>query len=376
MVGAGEYSNNYGLASFHKSGKPAAWIVLRNLPGQKPVLRSTGWNCLKIGRGDRKNISSEPATAYIEIRGLTLRGYDKEIEQKYKDKIGKIEGETNGNGISIDGRFQHNKPHHVRIADCEVYEFPGGGISVIHGDRVSIENNHVYENCHWTVFAGSGISIYQPFNFEANTNEYRMLVRSNTAHDNFCTQPWVETGALSDGNGLIFDDYRNLQNQSTNGFYSGRTLVQNNVSFRNGGSGMHAFQSDRIDFVNNTVFGNNSVMDYSQMGFTRVSDGRMLNNIIVATTDKAINRVNGDSTQITIANNLIWGGNGQCELGDEAIEGDPKFIDVDGGDFRLRSDSPAIGRGRTWDMAPIQYQNGTERDAGRALTLGALPVAH
>ncbi len=308
---------------------------------------------MKIGEDNKGKPNPAPAVAYVEFRGLHVEGLAKVVKAKHADLIGKPKAETNGNGISFDGRYEANKPHHLRIADCTVYDCAGGGISVIHSDRVALEGNHCYDNCHWMIYAGSGISIYQPFNFETTPNEYRMLARNNRCHDNYCTQNWIVTGKPSDGNGMIVDDARNTQNKSTNGIYTGRILIQNNLSYANGGSGMHAFSSDRVDFINNTVAGNNTQLDYSQLGITQCSDCRVLNNILVATDDKKpANRVNGVFSDITLSHNLFFGGNEEHVHGDHAIIADPQFEDAAKGDFRLKKGSPALGSGGVWEISP------------------------
>jgi hypothetical protein len=321
--------------------------------------------------------STAPGTAYVELRGLTIQGCAKEVEAKYKDKVGKPEPETNGNGVSINGRYQAEKPHHLRIADCIIFDCPGGGISAIQTDRTTIENNQTYDNCHWMIYAGSGISVYQGFNFEDSPNEYRILVRNNRSRGNYCTQPWESTGKISDGNGIIIDDMRNTQHevQAKIGSYHGRILVQGNVSYLNGGSGMHAFSSNHVDFINNTTFGNNTVMDYGQMSITQCTDCRVLNNILVAPADKPINRVNGSSKDIILSHNLFWGGNGTSEPGRSPVLADPVFVNADSGDFRIRPDSQAIGRAGLWESLPITYQDGSCRPETRPPDIGALPPA-
>lgn len=376
MVMDGTYEKKFSVAVINSTGTPAAWIVLRSHPGHRPVLKSSAWETIKIGQTNSGKISGVPAPGYIELRGITVQGCAAQVEAKHKDKIGKPQPETNGNGISIDGRFQSNKPHHIRIADCTVFECPGGGISAIHTDRVSIENNITRNNCHWTIYASSGISVYQTFNFESTPGEYRVLVRNNVTHDNFCTQPWVATGKPSDGNGLIVDDLRNTQNNSTNGIYQGRLLLQGNISYRNGGSGMHAFSSDRVDFIHNTAAGNNTKLDYTQIGITRCSDCRILNNILVAPADMPINRVNGGASDIFISHNVLWGGNGTSLPGENAVTADPQFVDEEKGDFRLKPTSPAIGHGGSWEIQPATYQNGALRPLTEAPTAGALPSTH
>ena len=375
MVMDGTYTSTKTVAHIKGTGTPAAWLVLRAHPGQRPVFRSLAWDCVKIGQGSNAYFSPAPATAYVEVRGLTIEGYAKDVESKYKDKIGKPEPETNGNGFSSDGRFQKETPHHLRIADCTVFDCPGGGMNAIDSDRVAFENNHVYGNCHWMIYAGSGISNLHGSNFEATPLEYRLLVRNNHCHDNYCTQAWAKTGKLSDGNGIIVDDMRNTQTPSPTGTYHGRVLVQGNVSYRNGGSGMHAFSSNHVDFINNTAYGNNLVMDYSQISITQCTDCRVLNNIIVAPADKPVNRVNGNSKDIVISHNLYWGGNTAPMANDTPLIADPLFVDAAKGDFRLKPGSPALKAGGWWDILPVTYQDGSMRALDHPPVQGALPVA-
>ena len=299
------------------------------------------------------------------MRGLVIHGLAEEVEAQYKDDVGKPKSTTNGNGLSVDGRFQSQKPHHIRIADNEVLQCSGGGISVIHADCVQIENNHAHHNCHWMIYAGSGISVYQPFNFDTTSGGHRMLVRLNHADHNYCTQPWTTTGKLSDGNGIIVDDTQNHQNNSPNGPYQGGLLVQGNLSHDNGGSGMHSYASDNVDFINNTVCNNNTVMDYGQLSVTQCGHVRVLNNILVAPKDKPLNRVNGDFHDVTLSHNLFWGGNGESVSGKEAIDASPSFFNVDKGDFHLNQDSPGRGPGGAWEIAPSIDLEGKERDAAR-----------
>jgi predicted esterase len=301
----GTYLRKNEVANFVSPGAPAAWISVKNHPGHRPVLTSPAWNLVKIGRGDAGKPSTAPALAYLELRGLEVKGVTEEVEGTYKADVGKAKSSTNGNGIGVDGRWELNKPHHLRIADNVVHHCPGGGISVIHADYVQVENNTAHHNCHWTIYVGSGISIYQPFNFDAATGGHKILVRHNIAHHNYCTQPWVVTGKPSDGNGIIIDDARNLQNKSTNGVYHGGVLVQGNLSHDNGGSGMHSFASDHIDFINNTSANNSTINDYGQLSVTSCGHVRVLNNILTAAPDKPMNRVNGDFHDVLLSHSSM-----------------------------------------------------------------------
>lgn len=357
------------VVNFVRAGTPAAWITVKNHPGQKPVLTSAHWNLVKIGKGDSNKPSGDPALAYLEVRGLTIHGVAEEVEAKYKDDIGKAKGTTNGNGLSVDGRYSTNKPHHIRIADNEVLQCPGGGISVIHADYVQVENNLTHNNCHWMIYAGSGISLYQAFNYDASTGGHKMLVRNNVAHHNYCTQPWIATGKPSDGNGIIIDDMQNHQNKSPNGVYQGGILVQGNLSYENGGSGMHSYASDHIDFINNTCANNSNINDYGQLSVTACGHVRVLNNILIAAKDKPLNRVNGDFHDVLLSHNLFFGDTKEITPGEQALMADPLFKNAAQGDFHLDAKSPARDAGGAWEIAPIVDIERKVRVMG---TLGAL----
>lgn len=356
---------------FPRGGTPAAWITLKNHPGQKPTLTCPDWSILKIGKGNPGKSSDESSLGYIELRGLTVRGVGEEVEAKYKADVGKPKGSTNGNGINVDGRFQKNKPHHIRIADNEVLHCPGLGICVIHADYVQIENNVSHNNCHWMIYAGSGISIYQPFNFDPTTGGHKMLVRNNVAHHNYCTQPWIVTGKPSDGNGIIVDDTQNHQNKSTNGIYHGGLLIQGNLSYNNGGSGMHSYASDHIDFINNTSANNSTVNDYGQLSVTACGHVRVLNNILVAAKGTPLNRVNGEYHDVLVSHNLFFGESKDIVPGEHAVIADPKFMDAAKGDFHLSKESAARNAGAAWEIAPLRDLEGESRSLNEP-HLGAL----
>ena len=368
----GVFTKKWALAWFVRAGSPAAWITLKNYPGQHPVLKSIDSNIVKIGQGGNGKISAAPALAYLEVRGLRIRGVADEVAEKYKADIGKSIGTVNGNGFTVDGRYDTHKPHHIRIADNELTQCSGGGISVIHADRVQIENNQAYENCHWMIYAGSGISVYQAFNFDAETGGHRILIRNNRAHHNYCTQPWVVTGMPSDGNGIIVDDMRNHQNKSTNGIYRGGILVQGNISYENGGSGMHSYASDNVDFINNTVANNSTVMDYGQLSVTECGHVRVLNNILASPTNRPMNRVNGKYSDVLLSHNLFWGGNGDTVPGEHAIVADPLFRDAAKGDFHLGASSPARSSAGIWEIAPTIDLTGHIRIPDDTLDRGAI----
>jgi hypothetical protein len=77
---------NAPVAAFSRAGAPAAWIVLKNYPGQKPLLTSTGWNIVSIVAGSSEKPNTETKLAYLEIRGLHIRGEGDVAKAKYPER--------------------------------------------------------------------------------------------------------------------------------------------------------------------------------------------------------------------------------------------------------------------------------------------------
>ncbi len=363
------------VASFRRGGTPEAWIVLKNYPGQKPMLTSTGWNIVSIADGSKEKPSEIPALAYLEIRGLHIRGEGNVAKTKYPEAMNKADSRTNSNGIAVDGRFMKNFPHHLRIADNLVEYCPGCGIGSIEGDWVTVENNLCCCNCWTTIYGTSGISVMGASNFDASDNIYRVLIRNNTCYRNETFEFWKEVNRPSDGNGIILD-----VNQKTtfrpNSSFRGRTLVQSNLCFDNGGSGIHTVSANRVDIINNTVYLNSASksLEYSQIFAYGSEDVRIINNILVApVADIAAGAkpepVNASKRSPTVlySHNLYFGGNIAPTMGEGDVIGDPMFVnpsrDANSADFHLKPGSPAIGMGATFPFMPFLDLDGRPRKA-------------
>ncbi len=361
------------LADIYKKGRPDRWIVLRAHPGQTPVLTGDGWNVISLNH----------ESAYIEMRGLTLRGN----RSKLTVEAATADTETgefpdcafNTNGIALDARKGNEtdgKAHHIRVIGCTVGEMPGGGISMIAGDHITVEGNLVFDNCHLMRYAGSGISVFRAWDFDTDTG-YKNFVIANRAHGNRCFVLWTQIGKISDGNGIIIDDFINYQEGASKIPYEGRTLVQNNLTFGNGGSGIHAYAANHVDIVNNTAFHNaqSPELEWRQIfAGGRSRDVRVVNNILWSQRGKPVNFSKPDSSsEIVYAHNLSFGDgdNGTSEGGGLGtgesktqartlgnIEGNPLFVnptlDAATANFHLQPGSPAIGAGtREFPGVPI-----------------------
>lgn len=361
-----------------KAGAPDAWISLKNYPGETPVIRYGIWNAIYIGAGTKTSIYTGAAPCYLEVRGITVRGYsgidangdrflDPTLVPNLVTKLG-VYGETNGNGISVEGRYMTQLAHDFRFADNVVEYNPGAGISWLRADRVMVERNIVRNNCWWMIYGGSGISTLVAADFETNS-DYRMVIQSNQTYGNETMVPWYSaTNRFSDGNGIIIDTNRNsdVTTATTDPAYAGKTLVQNNLSFNNGGSGIHSYNSQNVDILHNTAYLNSASphLQYSQIYAGSSKNVQMLGNILVApvnttgitSLNEPVTSNSGNSGTLVFQNNLYSGGNTALpsiwtDSASGNVNANPAFfsasIDPAAADFHLRASSPAVNAARS-----------------------------
>ncbi|MCS6243846.1 MAG: right-handed parallel beta-helix repeat-containing protein [Opitutus sp.] len=355
------------LVRIAKAGEPDRWITLRAAPGQHPILRGNGWDIVSLNHN----------AAYIELRGLDVHGYSADIPRAAAMADGllrKKDGQTysgdprmNTNGLALDSRKgteEGGKAHHVRFINNIVREVPGGGISAIAGDHITVEGNTTRDNCHGMRYAGSGISLFRAWDFDTDTH-YKMFVIGNRSSGNRCYIPWSELSRISDGNGIIIDDFINYQDGASDIPYEGRTLVQNNLVFNNGGSGIHTYAANHVDIVHNTAYHNaqSPELVWRQIwAGSRCKDVRLANNIHWAQKGRPLHTGMGRSKAVSYTRNLMFGDgdNGLADGGGLGtspdndgqavvtghLSGDPLLVapsvDATAADFHLLPGSPAI----------------------------------
>lgn len=365
--------NNNGV-QITNLGAPAGWITFKAYPGQTPEIQGNGWNVFRLGVGFNGASSRDrgPGVGYLEVRGLKLRGVADTLAEV--DKGSTSVGSANTTGITVEGRYAANQPHHIRLADNIICTNSGGGIGALQADYVSAENNIVFNNCNWSGYAPSGISFYQAWDFAGSPNVYRIFVLGNTTSNNQSLEPWTAGGKtyISDGNGIIIDNFSCSQNNETMGYYPGRSLVQNNLTTGNGGSGMHAYTSKRVDVINNTSYKNSQVITNGELWSNQSDDVRFYNNIMVSPANRPINPIIAPGN-VYFYNNLYQVGTGGAQpvtgaggSGNVTNNTANIFVNpaVTGGDFRLTNGSPAFNLGQSTPITPtldnLGYPRGTD----------------
>ena len=193
---------------------------------------------------------------------------------------------TNTSGFST---FRSN---HITIKNCYAHDFGCNGFSFQSGDYFTLENSVARDNAKQSQLNCSGISIYQPKQLDQNDG-YHMIIRNNVSFENEVNIPFVNGDVSADqptdGNGIILDDFNNTQNGSTNGKFTGASLIENNLCYNNGGAGIKVFETENVMVRNNTCWHNLTIMRFYDgrfgeidVAFTVGADITVANNIAVA----------------------------------------------------------------------------------------------
>lgn len=352
----GTYQNscsNCNVIDIPNSGNKRRYIVYTNYKNHQPIISFNGWGGIAVSNG----------VSYIKINGFIVVGNNKNVNLKdalvqpmsCRNPTGDYLPKFNGNGININGKGDGKYSHHIVISNNIVKECGGGGIGAIQADYITIEDNIVYDNAWYNVFGNSGIAFYQFKNYD-NAKGYHNVIRRNKCFNNKNLVPWAKYCKIADGNGIIIDDFRNIQNGSQLNAYTGKTLVENNISWYNGGTGIHVFQSDDVDIFNNTAFLNSQSIELNsgQIHASVSNRVRIINNILVSDSSNIINS-NFQNKQHTYLNNLHYNVTRSSAMevflnNESCINGlSPLFImpsnDLNAS-FMLFDTSPAVGRGK------------------------------
>jgi hypothetical protein len=222
---------------------------------------------LSLNNGGNAN----SATGYVVYRSTTKQGAKIKPSAATYDVV-----EANGNyliidGFEIDGGNEgltsnpvsqgtglQGAGHHFQALNNLIHDCGGEGVGALYTDWYWIIGNTTYNNAHFNTYQESGISIYEPraVSYTATSADtsatYHIIVENNVSHDN---GEWNVPGAHTDGNGIIMDDFQNVQ--SGMAAYPYKTLIQGNTSYNNGGRGVYVSQTSNATVNANTAYNNN-----------------------------------------------------------------------------------------------------------------------
>jgi hypothetical protein len=397
----GVYNSTSGpIITINRSGTEGKFITYKPAPGHSPKLTASGnvWDAVVINAN------------YIIFEGLELEGNNANLtyagaRKAYDDNIaGLIPPNANYNTNAISIGKDGIQPHHVTIRNCKVHDFPAGGLGTSGSDYITYEGNTIYNNSWFTMYATSGISTINTKDIDANTG-YKIIIRNNLVYNNKTLIPWKAGSGnfrLSDGNGIIIDANNGSQGTFV---YNGRTLVENNVSHNNGGSGIHSFQSAHVDIRNNTAFNNGAIVGYGEIFGQSGSDIKIYNNIMYARATQNVDKrtvgeCNMNDRSALYVNNVYFNGaffnvtskEGVVSKGNK--QGNPLYLQLPvipasavhtnissfvfnipaGFNLSLSNNSPAINAGTSEFQLPTTDFSGGARVKGGVVDCGAYEV--
>jgi parallel beta-helix repeat protein len=178
--------------------------------------------------------------------------------------------------------------HHIWILNNIIHHCNESGVQLNNKEWFYVIHNVVYHNSYQSGYQGSGISLagiqcievggmncytsgiggtpssdysYAPsgndlvFSPPAGYFPFHNVTAWNAVYDNRINyNNSVGCSAHTDGNGIIMDTF--LDGFSNTLTYLYQTLVMDNISYYNGGRGVHVFASSNVTVANNTVFNN------------------------------------------------------------------------------------------------------------------------
>lgn len=253
--------------------------------------------------------------------------------------------------------------NHIDIIGCNIHHFPGGGLRATQSDYVTFKNNMVHHNTSRSSVGTHGLVIEGLSDDSGdNSTGIKMLISGNTVYSNYNEiYSWVQskticTTEIDEGKGICL--LRTSPNLVPPSGFSGTIRVENNISYDNGKSGIHANDMDRAEIFNNTVYSNahTNINDPSiastgtNAGISVQSSTNITinNNIVVVPTGftpalVALAKCQTGCETESLSNNLIYGGTN--EYGTGSTTADPKFTNMAGNVVTLQSSSPAINQG-------------------------------
>ncbi|MEL7336520.1 MAG: right-handed parallel beta-helix repeat-containing protein, partial [Planctomycetota bacterium] len=325
------------------------------------------WLTIKPAPGPEQNVhilgNLELSGSFIRLIGLDIQG-----------------GGVGSRGVFRPG-IHADQFHHLVVAGCRIHGCGGDGIQISNCDFVLIMNNRIWQNGLRCPVPANGISISQPAEFDPREEDYfGFEIRDNHIFENRCQTPDTN-GQFSSGSGIDLRDFvhRPLEQSDVVKWleewspgssikhlptYHRITLIENNLCYRNAGSGIHGDVACHVKIKNNTCVGNHGPLNtHGQISLISCF-GCQVNNCISYTTEpkswgfveRGSRGVSSDremrnywSNNLTWSKHLLeerlWWGVGV----DEDLElADPQFQSITANNFKLGNGSPAIDAGLAW----------------------------
>ncbi len=291
-------------------------------------------------------------------------------------------------GSGIDGCAGGGGPtaiaHHFVAINNIIHDMGGAGLATCTADYITWTHNVVYNTSSTNPYQVSGIAVWQPkvvapgsyTRTAADNVPFGIAISYNVVHDN-AEGPSI-SGPHSDGNGIIIDTTLGSSSCPTCGTpYPGNILVLGNVSYNNGGGGIHIFLSQNVTVANNTVcnnyldrlnpgtprgelsnLGSKNVTWVNNIAIAMPGSGVLAGNKPIVTARVGSFEASGNWTKnIAFGSDVISRSSSFANAATNLIGVNPELTDPAGGNFMPRAESPAIGSGQPESYIPSPTPN-------------------
>ena len=213
----------------------------------------------------------------------------------------------NLSGVTLNNKEWFYTIHNTVYHNAWTSGYQGSGIGYV--VLQCIEANGT--NCYTSGIAGTPPSDYNytpsgndlVFNPPSGYYPFHNVVAWNIVYNNRINynNP-VGCSAHTDGNGIIMDTFLDMFSNTLT--YPFQTLVMTNVSYYNGGRGIHVFRSSNVTVANNTVFNNNTDTCLSAATYVLgdLSEQGGANNVWLNNASKTVTNVRNNSCALVAGN--------------------------------------------------------------------------
>jgi hypothetical protein len=308
-----------------------------------PADALAAWGLYKDLNGDVQDLAADLGIdpADLTIRGTTI--------PKPSDPTAIKPTLYNSRGIVA------NSSHHIDIENNILREIPSAAIRAQQSDYVNIIGNEVYHCTYWTTQGVGAITVSEATVTPAGdtyTGE-KIFIKNNRVYENenrFVS--WNPTKnfiqfEIDEGTGIFL-----TRNYMT--YTHGKMVIANNISYKNGASGIVCHYTNDVTIEHNTVYGNGTTNDGPPggIGVNTSTNVMIRNNIAYAKSNKwALGKVGGTLTNVTAEANIIYKDSGTPNVVNFFTSGytitNPLLMNVATNDLSLTASSPAKNTGST-----------------------------
>ena len=381
------YSNETTVTINELHGKRDKYIVIMPYNKERVVFKGDGSIIFQIRNssyvkiqdfiivGEVKNISLEHARAYqfkyLDTLGVEHSRIGDEILTDAQ--IGALELDEITQNIVRPTYFNTKgllvqSSRHITVENNTISYMPGTGLRFQGCDYFKCIGNTVHNSSRRSAVGTHGLVVHT-LTSKGTSNATRVFIERNTVHNNYNElyswspyKTFIKT-EIDEGKGISMQ-----KNTAAKGWKHGKVVIRNNITYRNGLSGVHINQGERMDIINNVSFKNHHYGHNNNIGIS-VSSGKDIkvqNNISVADDSWGGNAFAIDnSTNVKAANNLYVGKvNTAFAALDKkliAVTDEPLFVAASSRNFALASGSPAINSGLK-GATPLDDFFGNDRD--------------